>query len=195
MENMEEITIQSPTVVQITDKKIMCSECGTESPIEQAFIALACAENPELFVELSDKEKNGIKDIEEARIIASRLVLTDVGRPVLVCHECGHTWVLCQCSPCSDSLISHIVPRQLLINPRSLHLGHIHMTSSFSGSMNPIISSWHGLRLGRLRHFTVYSGGYSGSGNEDIITIAAKYSAIFFACGGSVTNSPSPSRK
>jgi hypothetical protein len=89
LEEIQEIIIQSPTVVKIADKKITCSECGVTSPIEQAFIALACAENPELFEELTDKEKIGIRSIEEAKAIASRLILTDVGNPVLVCHECG----------------------------------------------------------------------------------------------------------
>lgn len=92
-------------------------------------------------------------------------------------------------------LKSHIVPRQLLIKPRSLHFGHIHMITSVSGLMNPTISSWHGLRFGRLRHFTLYSGGYSGSGNVAMNTIAVKYSAMAFACAGSEIIFPSSSRK
>lgn len=67
--------------------------------------------------------------------------------------------------------------------------------SSDSGSIHPAISSWQGFLFGLRRHETLYSGGYSGSGKEAIIIIAAKYSPNAFAWEGSDINSPSSSRK
>jgi hypothetical protein len=84
----EEISLSSQPVAHIADV-CTCPHCHTESNIEQAFTAFACVETIELWDGLSDTDKKGIKDLDDAKIIASRLILADANKPILVCHECG----------------------------------------------------------------------------------------------------------